>query len=166
MNNDHIELVFDGLYDRVSGNETYASRYLGGVLWANEPSRMFVSGNEGFVDTVSDGIKKAWEYIKGIFKKIFGWFSSKSPEQKKSEIEKQSNSLKSDIERFLSSSDLKIAQRVYPRMIDAIKRDEGFPNRSAILAEVERLQSISPKISLGEIGLTVFKKYDVPFPKK
>ena len=70
MNNDHIELVFNGLYDRISGNETYASRYLGGVLWANEPSQMLVSGNEGFLDNVSDTVKKAWEYIKKFLKYI------------------------------------------------------------------------------------------------
>ncbi|WP_275276148.1 hypothetical protein [Klebsiella quasipneumoniae] len=76
MKNDHIELVFDGLYDRISGNETYASRYLDGVIWANEPSNMFVSGNEGFLDNVSDGIKKAWEYIKKFIASIKERFSS------------------------------------------------------------------------------------------
>lgn len=98
MNNDHIELVFNGLYDRISGNETYASRYLGGVLWANEPSRMFVSGNEGFVDSVSDGVKKAWEYIKGMFKKIFDWLfggsSKKKVETVKTEIKEAQETIK------------------------------------------------------------------------
>lgn len=91
MKNEHIELVFDGLYDRISGNETYASRYLDGVIWANEPSNMFVSGNEGFLDNVSDAIKKAWEYIKkflaSIKEKLSSFFKSKRIEESAKKVD-------------------------------------------------------------------------------
>lgn len=91
MNTEHIELVFDGLYGRISGNETYATRYLDGVIWANEPSEMFVSGNEGFMDSVSDGIKKAWEYIKkflaSIKEKLSSLFKSKRIEETSKKID-------------------------------------------------------------------------------
>ena len=88
MNTEHIELVFNGLYDRISGNETYASRYLGGVLWANEPSTMFVSGNEGFLDNVSGSIKKAWEYIKRLLLSIKEKFASFFKGEKTKAVEK------------------------------------------------------------------------------
>lgn len=77
MDQNHIELVFDGLYDRVSGNETYASRYLDGVLWSNAEHNYRVNGTEGFLQGVSDGIKKAITYILEQIKKLWNWMFGK-----------------------------------------------------------------------------------------
>lgn len=146
MNNDHIELVFDGLYDRISGNETYASRYLDGVIWANEPSNMFVSGNEGFLDSVSDGIKKAWEYIKkflaSIKEKLSSLFKSKRIEETNKVIEEVSKepSFEStpEIKEKLGKASAKVNQIIgtLNSISDDVKTVKNYLETDSLLSNV------------------------------
>ena len=145
MNNDHIELVFGGLYDRISGNETYASRYLGGVLWANEPSRMFVSGNEGFVDSVSDGVKKAWEYIKGMFKKIFDWLFGGSSKKKVETVKTEIKEAQESIKEVRSPPELTVSQA-------KIILTETAKKPFLKLNYQDRLKQLQEKLSESESG--------------
>lgn len=84
---EHVNLVMDGLMDSLGGNEslnlTNAQRYLQGVLYASGAVRTMndVAGNEGFLSSIGDGIKKAWEYVKKMFNSIWDVFF-KSDEKK------------------------------------------------------------------------------------
>lgn len=77
---EHVDLVFQGLVDTVSGNEsmalTYPQQYLFATLQAAGVvnRQEAVTGCEGFVSKIGDAVTKAWEYIKGLFKKIFDFF--------------------------------------------------------------------------------------------
>lgn len=103
MNNDgfdsvpdeqHIETMMDGLMDSLSGNEgmglTKAQIYVQGVLYASGGIRSLplpeVAGNEGFFSAIGDGLKAAWEYIKKMFKSIFGFFFKTDAKEKKAEV--------------------------------------------------------------------------------
>lgn len=146
MNNDHIELVFNGLYDRINGNETYASRYLDGVIWANEPSNMFVSGNEGFLDNVSSGLKKAWEYIKklliAIKEKFSSFFKSKQIKETVKTIEEVSKepSFEStpEIKEKLSKASAKVNQIISTlnSISDDVKTVKDYLETDSLLSNV------------------------------
>lgn len=159
MNNDHIELVFNGLYDRISGNETYASRYLGGVLWANEPSNTFVSGNEGFADTVSDGVKKAWEYIKGMFKKIFDWVFGGSSKKKVEAVKTEVKEAQETIKEVQSPPEMTLAQA--NAMVEKISSKTGqqAAQRKEELRNILKRNGVNvvPAASVKEVAKKVFE---------
>lgn len=74
---EHVELVLDGVIDTVAGTEglTHAQRYLAGTLYASGMvSYSQYHGNEGVIDVIKDGLKKAWEYVVKMFKQIWGFF--------------------------------------------------------------------------------------------
>jgi len=87
----HIEIAFEALNDtmeqEVTGVEslTQAQQYMHGVLSASGAlTRAEVNGSEGFFSKIGDGLKKTWEYIKKMFKNIWGFFfKKKAPEQAK-----------------------------------------------------------------------------------
>lgn len=94
---EHVETVFDGFIDTINGTEgmtlTSAQVYLNGVMMANGmmTGRQRV-GNEGIFETIGDGIKKVWEYIKSLFRKIFGG-------EKKKDAQAQTKKLEDKIEK-------------------------------------------------------------------
>jgi len=87
----HVELVFQALGDTVNniaGTEglTTAQVYLHGVLNASGglSYSQSVAGVEGFFANVKEGARKAIEYIKKMFKSIWGFFFKKQgPEETK-----------------------------------------------------------------------------------
>jgi len=94
---EHVETVFDALIDTVDGNEglnlTQAQVYLNGVMLANGlmTSRQY-AGQEGIFETIGNGIQKVWEYIKSLFRKIFGG-------EKKKDAQAQTKKLEDKIEK-------------------------------------------------------------------
>jgi len=87
----HVELVFQALGDTVNniaGTEglTTAQVYLHGVLGASGglSYTQSIAGAEGFFANVKEGAQKAIEYIKKMFKSIWGFFFKKQgPEETK-----------------------------------------------------------------------------------
>ena len=76
---EHIETVFQGLDDSlatINGNEslTSAQVYLQSVLSSSGLVRASVAGNEGFLKTVGNGIKSAYDYIVKMFKSLWDFF--------------------------------------------------------------------------------------------
>lgn len=89
---EHVEMVFDGLIDTVVGTEgmnlTNAQIYLNGVMAANGLlTTQQRAGNEGIFSTIGEGIQKVWEYIKSLFKKIFGGDKKKNAETQTKKLE-------------------------------------------------------------------------------
>ena len=89
---DHVDMVMDGVIDMVAGNEGYglshAQQYLAGALYASG-SITFTQyhGNEGIVDSVKAGFKKAWDYIVKMFKQIWGYFFKTGAKKKAAEAQ-------------------------------------------------------------------------------
>lgn len=82
---DHIDMVMEGLIDTVTGTEgmslTNAQIYLNGVMRANGVIPYHeVAGNEGIFKSIGEGLQKIWEYIKSLFRKIFGGEKKKDAE--------------------------------------------------------------------------------------
>lgn len=91
---EHVAAVGDGIADTVGGTEgmalTHAQHYLQGVMFANGMvASTQYHGNEGVIDSIKAGLKKAWDYLVEMVKKVFGFlFGSKKKEEKIKEIEK------------------------------------------------------------------------------
>lgn len=95
----HIETVIDGVVDSINGNESYATRYNSGVLYASgiitKKDFNSVSGNEGFMSSIKDGTMKIIEYIKNLVKTIWNFLFKSKDEIK--ETEKQLDQLNKDL---------------------------------------------------------------------
>lgn len=90
----HESLVVQGAIDSLSGVESYATKYLGGVLvGADLLSPNAVHGNESVWQTVKSGFTKSITYIKNFFKGIWNFFFGKDADAKdeatNAEIEKE-----------------------------------------------------------------------------
>lgn len=105
---EHVNLVMDGLMDSLGGNEglnlTNAQRYLQGALFASGVVRNMndVVGNEGFLSSIGDGVKKAWEYIKKMFNSIWDVFfksDQKKMEEKVDEALKEAEKSLDELEK-------------------------------------------------------------------
>lgn len=72
----HDELVLQGTADIFAGNESYAERYMKGVLYSNDIISLHeFSGMEGFVSSVANKIKQfiswLWKSMKAVFSYLF-----------------------------------------------------------------------------------------------
>lgn len=78
---EHVNAIMDGVIDTVSGSEgyglTHAQHYLHGALFASGMiGGRDYHGNEGILDSIKNGLQKAWEYVTGMVKKVFTYFFS------------------------------------------------------------------------------------------
>lgn len=77
----HVETMMDGVLDSLKGAEsldlTSAQRYVIAVLDSNDITRSSVTGTEGLLSDIGDGLAKAWEYIKKMFTSIWDFFFGK-----------------------------------------------------------------------------------------
>jgi len=95
----HVEDTMQGLVDTVdqinrgvAGVEslTSAQRYLQGALAASGAfSLTRVSGNEGFLATVADGVKKAYEYVVRMFKQLWAFFFKRDNKKKSDDAKEE-----------------------------------------------------------------------------
>lgn len=90
----HESLIIQGAIDSLDGTESYATKYLGGVLVANDMLPVSaVHGNEAVWQTVKNGFVKSVTYIKNFFKGIWGFFFGKDSDAKdeaeNAELEKE-----------------------------------------------------------------------------
>lgn len=90
----HESLIIQGAIDSLEGTESYATKYLGGVLVANDLLPVSaVHGNEAVWQTVKNGFVKSVTYIKNFFKGIWGFFFGKESDAKdeaeNAELEKE-----------------------------------------------------------------------------
>lgn len=86
---DHIETIFQGVIDTVTGNEgfTYSQVYLHAAMGA-DGSLSTRTGVEGFFSALGNGLAKVWEYIKKMFSWIFGGTFKKEADEKVKEVKK------------------------------------------------------------------------------
>lgn len=102
--NDHIAVMFKALDDSheqslagVTGEEnlSLAQVYAAGVLSNYSAGR--VAGNENLFSSIGEGFKKVWDYIKGMFKNLWGFFFKKETadkaEEKAEEVDKEAKEL-------------------------------------------------------------------------
>lgn len=77
----HVESMLDGMLDSLQGTEsldlTAAQRYLISVLDSNDVTRSSVTGTEGLLSDIGDGLAKAWEFVKKMFTSIWDFFFGK-----------------------------------------------------------------------------------------
>lgn len=104
MSNDHIETTFDGLMDMVAGNETFATRYLTGAIWANQCDNELVIGAEGFLGSVGEGIKKAITYILDQIKKLWNWLFGKDEVKVTVEFKKKVETQTKEVEKTVDNA--------------------------------------------------------------
>ena len=104
----HLEIMFDAVEDTafqaIDGNECYplsaAQRYAQGALHAaGIYTAAQVSGNEGFLSSIGNGLKAMWDYIVKTFKAIWSFFferdNAKEAEAAKDKIDETTDNLKS-----------------------------------------------------------------------
>lgn len=77
----------DGFVDIVEGTESANANFLLGMMYSSGVAPQ-VSGTEGFVSTISDSVKKAWEYVKRLFKSLYDSIFNRSAKAKIEEIDK------------------------------------------------------------------------------
>jgi hypothetical protein len=83
---DHALTVIEGMEDILSGQDTYAARYLMGVAQAQNIRLDAVAGNEGeILDTIKDMASKAYDWIAEALKAIFGSTDSADESKKADE---------------------------------------------------------------------------------
>lgn len=104
----HVELVMDGMTDTldqvergVAGVEslTGAQEYLQASMnAAGMLSMRQVAGNEGFMSSVGNGIKKAYEYVVKMFKSLWDFFFKRDNKKKAEEAKEALTDAKKDFE--------------------------------------------------------------------
>lgn len=95
---EHVTTVIQGFIDTVeqdidgvTGVEslTNAQHYLEGAMLASGAYRASsVTGNEGFFSNVSEGIQKAWDYVKKMFKAIWNFFFKSEQKELEKKVDK------------------------------------------------------------------------------
>lgn len=98
LDDTHESLIIQGTLDALDGSESYATKYLAGVLVANGAlSVNAVHGNEAVWQTVKNGFVKSVTYIKNFFKGVWNFFFGKDADAKdeaeNAEIEKDKSIL-------------------------------------------------------------------------
>jgi hypothetical protein len=92
---EHLETVFQGAIDTVAGNEglTYAQHYVHSCLQTSSiiSSR---TGTEGFFESVGNGLKAVWEYIKKMFSSIWSFFFGSGDDTAEKESKKAEDTIK------------------------------------------------------------------------
>lgn len=146
---EHIEQVLDGLSDTVMGTEgmdlTANQRYLQSVLHtAGYLTRNEVAGNEGFLSSIGEGIKKAWEYIKNLFKSIFGGLFKKKVKDRQEEVKVEIQKTEEVIKKAEQTpadkaANEKIMKALWAR-IDQIKQADA--EKAKLKAEAEKIKTM------------------------
>ncbi|CAG27259.1 hypothetical protein PPEV_gp165 [Pseudomonas phage EL] len=142
---EHIEQVLDGLSDTVMGTEgmdlTANQRYLQSVLHtAGYLTRNEVAGNEGFLSSIGEGIKKAWEYIKNLFKSIFGGLFKKNVKDKLDKVDESAKAAEKAIDAVASPK--VTTTNVGPVLQEATQIANKIEDQSAKETVVKKLDDI------------------------
>ncbi len=167
----HVETLIGGLLDKYNGVESYATRYMEGVMWSDKENYYRVSGTEGLVGAVGAGVKAVWEYIKKMFAKIKAYFSSGDAEQKANKAKKDGESLSKTIHiNTLFPKDRAMANKVYPKLIEKLRASD-LPEFKAFLNKLEQAKDGLAKDQLQDLSTfyhDFFKREltEIPFPGK
>lgn len=130
----HIETMFNGLTDAVSGVESYNTRYAQGVLLAcGMTSFREVAGNEGFFSSIGDGIKKVFEYIVNMFKSIWNWITGGSSSSKSTAS--RAKAVETTAKKTL---DKKVTEQNAPGILKLIDIKASQLNDPAVKQEIQR----------------------------
>lgn len=128
---DHIAVMFKALDDSheqslagVTGEEnlSLAQVYAAGVLSNYSSGR--VAGNESVFSSIGEGFKKVWDYIKGMFKNLWGFFFKKETadkaEEKAEEVDKEAKELEDRVNGNVSEEE---ANKAIKETLSAAKLD-------------------------------------------
>ena len=185
----HVELIFQALGDTVNniaGTEglTTAQRYLHGVLNASGGLSYTesISGAEGFFANVKAGASKAIEYIKKMFKSIWGFFFKKQgPEEAKSikqEVTEKKAELadvekiKAGLKRALGSDSKELTEHISAATniseLNTLSKDVAKKNtkaQQALVVKISQLvESLEAEVKLaGEVETEAKKSEEASY---
>lgn len=159
---EHIATVVDGIADTVGGTEglalTHSQHYLQGVMYANGMiSTTHYHGSEGVVDSIKAGLKKAWDYLVNMVKKVFGYlFGSKKKEEQIKDIEKDLTKLDESV-KIKPATDKKEAQQQLSQIAKATSKMSHAPavkaspsDAKAVEASVEKVKELQTELAKAE----------------
>lgn len=163
---EHVEQVLQGAVDTVEGLEnhlpapTRAQAYLYSTL---EVSGLLsrkdrVMGVEGFVSAIGDGLKAMWEYIKKIFKGIFGVFFKKEAKEELDDTKDKLEKAEVAIEKQGSTTTFKAGS-----FKASVKRQDGSPATKKILKDIDNFQKqiqeggTVPEAKVQELAKEIFE---------
>lgn len=107
LDDTHESLIIQGSLDALDGSESYAAKYLAGVLVSQgELSVNAVHGNEAVWQTVKNGFVKSVTYIKNFFKGIWGFFFGKEADAKDEAVNAEVEKEKSILAKLPSTAEL------------------------------------------------------------
>lgn len=136
---DHISVMFRAVNDTVDQeaegvtgveNFTLAQHYAIGVLSNYTPGR--IDGVESIFSSIGDGLKKAWEYIVNMVKRIWGFFFSKDGEKKAKEVEEKVEKETKVVEAAVSG---KLTEPEYDKILDKMGKTD--PEVAEVVKEVK-----------------------------
>lgn len=156
---DHSDAMFCALRDFVTGNEefTLAQHYSVGVLSSYCPGS--ITGTEGILDSIGAGIKKTWEYIKNMFKNLWGFFFKKdvaeTAESKAADTDEEAKAAESIVKGEVADDkvvkaltatavkdgkEVKIDDMSHEEFLKAFKEQSTADKQKAILTLVDQLK--------------------------
>jgi chemotaxis protein histidine kinase CheA len=146
----HVETVMDGLLDSLNGSEsldlTYAQRYIIGVLDANDITRSSVTGTEGLLSDLGDGIAKMWEYIKKMFTSIWDFFFGKTNKEDSTaakEVVKETEAAVKEVEApKVTEENVKAVVAKVEKKVATLS--EASPKKKELTKKVEELKQAEP----------------------
>lgn len=152
-----VVVTNQGIEDIFSGTESYAQRYMQGMLFANDAvSFNDVNGMEGLLSDISNKIsqfaKWLWQKMKAVFDWLFGGKSYTIVIKEGRDVIDEYNKdhrLKSDA-----------GSKIYPKLMEIAKRfkegtDEYLKNLKALTSDREK----SKLTSIGGASIAEFEKH-------
>jgi hypothetical protein len=155
----HVETMMDGVLDSLKGAEsldlTYAQRYVIGVLDSNDITRSSVTGTEGLLSDIGDGLAKAWEYIKKMFTSIWDFFFGK---KNKADSETAKVSVKSAEEAIKEVESPQVTEENVKAVVAEVEKKVNklpeSPKKKELQKKVETVKAAEPaKAKAGAPGL-------------
>lgn len=125
LDNTHESMIIQGSIDALDGNESYAVKYLGGVLLAEGlvPAGK-VYGSESVWSAVKSGFNNSITYIKKVFTGIWGFFFGKESDAKDEAVNVEVEKDKSELTKLPAGAELAEASKT--AVVSAASRVSAF----------------------------------------
>jgi hypothetical protein len=161
----HVEAMMDGVLDSLQGTEsldlTYAQRYVIAVLDSNDITRSSVTGTEGLLSSIGDGLAKAWEYIKKMFTSIWDFFFGKKnkedSEAAKESVKEAETAIKEVESPQVTEANVKAVTAEVEKKVD--KLSEG-PKKKELKKKVEEAKAAPPAQAKQKTTALIKEVYD------
>jgi hypothetical protein len=167
----HVETMMDGILDSLKGTEsldlTYAQRYVIGVLDSNDITRSSVTGTEGLLSDIGDGLAKVWEYVKKMFKAIWDFFFGK---KNKEDSEAAKASVKSAEEAVKEVESPQVTEENVKAVVSQVEKKVNklpeSPKKKELQKKVETVKAAEPAKAKAAAPGLIKEVYDADLADK